>query len=681
MRPVERRKFPFMHQRRPAEFRQRLLMHRVLRAGAIDAQHVARFKRARRMTAEAAEREGRAGAQIFRRVEAVADREIGALSRAFDGAEFERLSTLHLEGLPVGHGLPAHRCGHLRTGKHDEGVGAEMQRRPGQRHFEGRRAGLIADEPIRELEGQRIHRPRGRHADVPIADPARIILDRRLRARRDDVDGRGLKGEMGERRGAHRAVEKRPGAGELAQIVEIGLDAVDGALIERRGELRRSFCACRALDDDFRQHRIVEGRDLCAGCDPPVDAHAVGETHLRQQSGGRLEIPCRIFGIETHLDRMTLRLATVGFERRKIAGGLRHHHLDEIETGHLLGHRMLDLKPRVDFEEVEFFLRRIIDEFDRAGGFVGHRLAEPHRRLVQRMTHIIGKIGCRRLLDHLLVAPLRRAVAFAERDHIARTVAEDLHLDVPRLGNELLEEHAAILEIRKAEALHRFEETRQFGCRPAELQADAAAARGAFEHHGIADALAMSDRVVEIGDERRTRQQWYAALLGEIAGRMLQREGKHVLRPRPDKGDALVVERLREARILAEKTVARMDGLGARRDRGGDDRIGIEIALRDHRRADADRFVGEIDMRRETVGLRIDGDGSDAHEPERANDAAGDLAAIRNQDFLEHCFLPERQPFQMSVRMGVGLKSLQGLLTCGQFEMTQSTSISARNST
>ncbi len=35
----------------------------------------------------------------------------------------------------------------------------------------------------------------------------------------------------------------------------------------------------------------------------------------------------------------------------------------------------------------------------------------------------------------------------------------------------------------------------------------------------------------------------------------------------------------------------------------------------------------------------------------------------------------------MVTRIGVGSKPLQGLLICGQFEITQSTSISARSST
>ena len=38
----------------------------------------------------------------------------------------------------------------------------------------------------------------------------------------------------------------------------------------------------------------------------------------------------------------------------------------------------------------------------------------------------------RRLLEHLLVAPLHRAVALSERDHVSVCVREQLHLDVAR---------------------------------------------------------------------------------------------------------------------------------------------------------------------------------------------------------------------------------------------------------
>ena len=79
-----------------------------------------------------------------------------------------------------------------------------------------------------------------------------------------------------------------------------------------------------------------------------------------------------------------------------------------------------------------------------------------------------------------------------------------------------------------------------------------------------------------------------------------------------------------------------MNRLGAAHARRLDDVFRHKIALVDRRCADADRLVGHFDMQRTGVGIGIDGNGRDAHAPRGADDAAGDLAAIGDQDFLEH---------------------------------------------
>jgi hypothetical protein len=47
-------------------------------------------------------------------------------------------------------------------------------------------------------------------------------------------------------------------------------------------------------------------------------------------------------------------------------------------------------------------------------------------------------------------------------------------------------------------------------------------------------------------------------------------------------------------------------------------------------------------MRRPRVGVRINRDRRDPHAPRGADDAAGDLAAIGDQDFGEHRYNPRR---------------------------------------
>ena len=57
-----------------------------------------------------------------------------------------------------------------------------------------------------------------------------------------------------------------------------------------------------------------------------------------------------------------------------------------------------------------------------------------------------GEVGRRRLLDHLLVAALDRAVALAEHQDVAVPVADDLHLDVAAALDVRLDEDGAVAE-------------------------------------------------------------------------------------------------------------------------------------------------------------------------------------------------------------------------------------------
>jgi hypothetical protein len=54
--------------------------------------------------------------------------------------------------------------------------------------------------------------------------------------------------------------------------------------------------------------------------------------------------------------------------------------------------------------------------------------------------------GRGRLLEHLLVAALHRAVALEEVDAVALRVAEDLDLDVARAHQVFLDQHAVVAE-------------------------------------------------------------------------------------------------------------------------------------------------------------------------------------------------------------------------------------------
>src|SRR5208282_2870983 len=79
-----------------------------------------------------------------------------------------------------------------------------------------------------------------------------------------------------------------------------------------------------------------------------------------------------------------------------------------------------------------------------------------------------------------------------------------------------------------------------------------------------------------------------------------------------------------------------MDGIDVgdlgRADHGGN----VEIAQRQLRRANANRFIGKTHVERIAIRLAVDRHRADAEFLACANDAQGNLAAIRYQNFLEH---------------------------------------------
>ena len=89
------------------------------------------------------------------------------------------------------------------------------------------------------------------------------------------------------------------------------------------------------------------------------------------------------------------------------------------------------------------------DELDRARAVVARRARQRDGLRARAVAQLGRDDRRRRLLEHLLVAALQRALALAEREHVAVRVADHLHLDVPRARQEALEEHAVVAEARR----------------------------------------------------------------------------------------------------------------------------------------------------------------------------------------------------------------------------------------
>ena len=91
-------------------------------------------------------------------------------------------------------------------------------------------------------------------------------------------------------------------------------------------------------------------------------------------------------------------------------------------------------------------MARIRDEFDRARTFVIHRLGGFDGGVADGGADFFGHAGGRGLLDDFLVAALQRTVALEQMHDIAKTVAENLDLEMARAGDIVFQQHAVIAE-------------------------------------------------------------------------------------------------------------------------------------------------------------------------------------------------------------------------------------------
>ena len=93
--------------------------------------------------------------------------------------------------------------------------------------------------------------------------------------------------------------------------------------------------------------------------------------------------------------------------------------LDQVDAGHHLGDGVLDLDARIDFDEIKLASVGVLQEFDRAGVTVIGGAANLQRRGAQFGALRSAEKSGGRPLDHLLVAPLHRAVALVQMHQVA----------------------------------------------------------------------------------------------------------------------------------------------------------------------------------------------------------------------------------------------------------------------
>ena len=283
------------------------------------------------------------------------------------------------------------------------------------------------------------------------------------------------------------------------------------------------------------------------------------------------------------------------------------------------------------------------DELDRARADIIHRARRLHRRRAHRRPRLSIHAGGGRLFDHLLVAALERTVPLEQMDDVAVPVAEYLHLDMARAEDIFLDQHALVAERRGRLALARSQRVEEIGGRIHPPHPLPAATGHRFDEHRIADRVCLRVQM------RRSLVSAQIAGRHRHAGRDHPLLGGVLLPHRADAGgvgadpdDPGIDHGLREIGILAEEAIARMDRLRARRQCRRDDAFAHQIAFARRRRPDRHRIVRHPHMHRLRIGVRIYRHGPYPHRPRGADDATGDLAAIGDQEGLDHAHIRNR---------------------------------------
>ncbi len=435
------------------------------------------------------------------------------------------------------------------------------------------------------------------------------------------------------------AREERRVPQDVDQQVTVRGDAVQPGPGQRIGQDRGGPGSRRRVGDDLGEHRVVEDRhdrsvdDAGVQPNPRVSEQAEfgsrrGYLEVVDGTGLRLPVLGGILGVEPHLDGMPARCGRLGVQGAARRDEQLQFH--QVEAGGLLGDRVLDLKAGVHLEEEEIAFV-VGHELDGACARVADRLRGQPCGFEELGAHARNAFDerRRRFLDDLLVAALNRALAFADGPHRAVCVGHHLNLDVVSGGEVALAEHRRVTERGLCLALSRLDLLGQFG----EVGDDAhatptASRRGLDEHWKLFGGNGFGVELLEHG---------YARCGHHLLGLDLAAHGLHRRDRRPDPGEPRLLDGRREFGVLREESVARVDGVGARRLCGVDQLCGVEVA---GVAGQADPDVGLGDVGAVGVGFGVHGDRGYAEAATRREHAAGDLPAIGDQNARDHRLCP-----------------------------------------
>ena len=401
-------------------------------------------------------------------------------------------------------------------------------------------------------------------------------------------------------------------------------------MIKRRGQTCQCGFPVGRVHDQLGDHRVVVGRDGIAFFDAAVDAQARWQAERGERARRRGELHRRIFGVKPRLDRVAVDRQIVLHQSKARAFGNPQVKRDKVQPGDRFGDGMFHLNARVHLKEEILATRD--QKFDRAQPAIVQRFAQAHRVACDVVQKRSGQTPGRGFLDDLLVAALKRAIAFEQVNHMPLSVTCDLHFDMAGLGQETFQQKSFGTEGGFCFAQRAFDVLDQRGFVSDEPLPSPTTAADRLEQHRQAHLAHLLGNLLGIGPRTfGARNHRDAGRHGGLFGAGLVAETFKRFRRRPHEDHAGGFDRTGKIGVFGQKAITGMDRIRAHRLRGGNHRVDFQIALGCRSGADTDRFADLADMQGIGVGLRMHADGNDTAGPRSARDPAGNFAAVGDQ--------------------------------------------------
>src|SRR6476646_3272296 len=221
-------------------------------------------------------------------------------------------------------------------------------------------------------------------------------------------------------------------------------------------------------------------------------------------------------------------------------------------------------------------------------------------------------------------------------DDAAMAIGHDLKFNVARIYDKLFQIHLIVSKCFLRLMTRAMESRFKAGLIVRGAHPAAAAAARRLNHHRIAKLLCDFHRLfLCLNDSIAAGRYRHADFAGSRTSSVLVAHRLHRTRGRADELDVAAFADFHEMRVLSEEAIAGMNRVNIADLGRAHDPIDFQIALKAGRRTDTDRFIGELDVQRIDVCLRIDRESANAEFLAGANYPQRDLSAISNENFLE----------------------------------------------